>query len=224
MSLSELAQVPDHIGIIPDGNRRWAEARGLPKHAGYEHGLAPAQELVETAIELGVKELTFYGFTHDNTKRAAIQREAFQRACVAAVELLQDMDASVLVVGNRESRMFPDKLRDYRERRRFGRGLINVNLLVNYSWQWDLDQALARAPRTRLTVNDRHLASLGSAEVSRIDLLIRWGGRRRLSGFLPVQTTYADFYVVDALWPDFERSQLEDALEWYGVQDVTLGG
>ena len=61
-------------------------------------------------------------------------------------------------------------------------------------------------------------------EDSRIDLVIRWGGMRRLSGFLPVQCVYADFYVVDALWPDFAPQHLEEALAWYDRQDVTLGG
>ena len=63
-----------------------------------------------------------------------------------------------------------------------------------------------------------------SREVSRIDLVIRWGGMRRLSGFLPIQTVYADFYVEEKLWPDFEAQDLERALVWYGRQDVTLGG
>jgi undecaprenyl diphosphate synthase len=216
--------LPRHIGVIPDGNRRWAELRGLPRHAGYEYGLAPALELVRTGIELGVEEMTFYGFTQDNTKRAAVQRKAFQRACVESVELLKDTDASVLVVGNTGSAMFPRELLDYTTRRRFGRGLIKVNLLVNYSWQWDLNEALMARPRRRLSINDRQLSGMGSAAIARIDLVVRWGGRRRLSGFLPVQTVYSDFYIVEALWPDYARDHLEEALAWYQLQDVTLGG
>ncbi len=223
-SSRDLAHVPRHIGIIPDGNRRWAEAHGLPRHAGYEYGLAPALDLVASAVELGIEELTFYGFTQDNTKRATVQRKAFQRACVEAVHLLGDTDADVLVVGNAESAMFPRELVGFRRRRRFGRGLIKINLLVNYSWQWDLGQALAALPRKQLSVNDRQLANMGSAAISRIDLVIRWGGRRRLSGFLPVQTTYSDFYIVDAMWPDYAREHVDEALAWYQVQDVTLGG
>lgn len=224
MQPHEYPNLPRHIGIIPDGNRRWAEARGLPRHAGYDYGLAPALELVRAAIDLGIEEMTFYGFTQDNTKRAAIQRKAFQRACVDAVELLQETDSTVLVVGNTESAMFPRELLGYSQRQQFGRGLIKINLLVNYSWQWDLDRALQSRSRKRLSINDRQLAGMGSSNISRIDLVIRWGGRRRLSGFLPVQTTYADFYIVDALWPDFAREHLEEALSWYHVQDVTLGG
>jgi undecaprenyl diphosphate synthase len=225
MKTHQFSNVPSHIGIIPDGNRRWAEARGLPRHAGYDYGLAPALELVEACTELGVRELTFYGFTQDNTKRAAVQREAFQRACVEAVRLLAERDAAVLVVGNTHSPMFPSELLAYAgRRRRFGRGSIKVNLLVNYSWQWDLSQALMSSAARPLSLNDRHLSSLGSAAISRIDLVLRWGGRRRLSGFLPIQTVYSDFYILDDLWPDYDRAHLDDALAWYQLQDVTLGG
>jgi undecaprenyl diphosphate synthase len=224
MATQELGIVPRHIGIIPDGNRRWAEARGLPLHAGYEHGLAPALELVESCAEMGVEELTFYGFTQDNTKRAMIQRKAFQKACVEAVRQLSDRDADVLVVGNTQSGMFPSELLEFTNRHRFGRGLIKVNLLVNYSWQWDLNQALLSGAGKQLTVNDRRLTGMGSAEISRIDVVLRWGGRRRLSGFLPIQTVYSDFYIIDAMWPDYEPDHLYAALAWYQHQDVTLGG
>jgi undecaprenyl diphosphate synthase len=224
MPYQDYPHIPRHIGVIPDGNRRWADARGLPRHAGYEHGLAPAAELVDTAIELGVEEMTFYGFTQDNTKRAAVQRKAFQEACVEAVNILADHDVEVLVVGNTKSAMFPRDLLRYTSRRRFGRGSIKINLLVNYSWQWDLNEAFRLRPLKPLSVNDRQLTEIGSAAVSRIDLVIRWGGRRRLSGFLPLQTTYADFYIVDAFWPDYEREHIDAALSWYQVQDVTLGG
>lgn len=225
MKTHHYSNVPSHIGIIPDGNRRWAEARGLPRHAGYDYGLAPALELVEACTQLGVRELTFYGFTQDNTKRAAVQREAFQRACVEAVRLLAERDAAVLVVGNMHSPTFPSELVAYTgRRRRFGRGSIKINLLVNYSWQWDLNQALMSSAARPLSVNDRHLSTLGSAAISRIDLVLRWGGRRRLSGFLPIQTVYSDFYILDELWPDYDRADLDDALAWYQLQDVTLGG
>lgn len=65
---------------------------------------------------------------------------------------------------------------------------------------------------------------LKTADVSRIDLVIRWGGRRRLSGFLPVQSVYSDMYVIDDYWPDFTPQHVYDAIEWYSRQDVTLGG
>ena len=93
-------------------------------------------------------------------------------------------------------------------------GGIRVNFLVNYGWEWDLSGAGTGPVQSRLR----------SHGISRIDLVVRWGGMRRLSGFLPVQSVYADFYVVDRLWPDFQPQDWFDALTWYDRQDVTLGG
>ena len=202
---------PKHIGIIPDGNRRWAKEHGMNKQDGYEHGLAPGLRLLRQARELGIEEITYYGFTVDNCKRPAEQFQAFQKACVDAVELLTREGADLLVIGNSASKCFPKELLPYTTRTPVNGGGIRVNFLVNYGWQWDLS----------------HMKEDGkpySQDVSRIDLLIRWGGMRRLSGFLPIQCVYSDFYVVDHYWPDYRDDDLLEALEWYAVQDVTLGG
>jgi len=87
---------------------------------------------------------------------------------------------------------------------------MKVNLLVNYDWEWDL--------------SGLKNGGLRSQHVSRLDLIVRWGGGRRLSGFLPVQSVYADFYVRDEYWPDFEPEHFEKALAWFKDQDQTLGG
>lgn len=214
------SRVPNHIGVIPDGNRRWAQKNFKQKHEGYQFGLDPGLYLYELCLELGIKELTFYGFTQDNTKRPGIQTKAFQKACVDAVMMLSERDGNLLVVGNDKSTLFPKELLPFANRRVcFGKGLININFLVNYSWSWDLSQSLIKSSSQKDIFEN-----LGSSSVSRIDLIIRWGGRRRLSGFLPVQSVYADFHVVDEYWPDFEPQHLYNSLEWYQSQDITLGG
>jgi undecaprenyl pyrophosphate synthase len=98
-------------------------------------------------------------------------------------------------------------LKEFRQRQGVG---MKVNLLVNYGWEWDL-AGLKNS-------------GLRSGEVSRLDLIVRWGGGRRLSGFLPVQSVYADFYVRDEYWPDFDPQHFEQALSWFKKQDQTLGG
>lgn len=206
-------RLPKHIGIIPDGNRRWAVNQGMGKADGYDHGISPGMSLFYMCKELGIEEMSFYGFTVDNTKRPSQQRQAFTKACVEAVETLAKEDASLLVLGNTRSAMFPQELLPYTERHNFGKGGMRINFLVNYSWEWDFG------------LKEGHIGPmLKSREVSRIDLVIRWGGRRRLSGFLPVQSVYSDFYVADDYWPDFKRQHVTDALAWYSRQDVTLGG
>ena len=213
-------RIPNHIGIIPDGNRRWAVEHGMTKEKGYDRGLNPGLELYKLCEEVGIKEITYYGFTVDNTKRPTFQRLAFTKACIDAVNMLSKENADLLVLGNTESDMFPKALLPFTLRRqKFGNGGIKVNFLVNYGWQWDLkNYFLLDENKSDL------LCNIKSKDISRIDLIIRWGGRRRLSGFLPLQSVYSDFYIIDDYWPEFRPEHFHKALEWYNNQDITLGG
>jgi undecaprenyl diphosphate synthase len=217
-------RIPKHIGIIPDGNRRWSISNGLSKEKGYNIGLNPGIELFKLCKNLGIKEITYYGFTMDNTKRPSIQTKAFTQACIKAVETLSREDAALLVVGNTESPMFPKELIPYTERKIFGTGETRVNFLVNYGWDWDLSNISLSSKNIKNNIKGNILCYLNSYDISRIDLIIRWGGMRRLSGFLPVQSIYSDFYVIDDYWPDFKAQHLYDALSWYDKLDITLGG
>jgi undecaprenyl diphosphate synthase len=200
-------RVPKHVGFIPDGNRRWAQSRGLSKEEGYACGIEPGLSLIEMCTGLGIEEVSIYGFTQDNTRRASAQTEKFKTACVDFARAVHARGAALLVLGDERSQVFPDELRPFLKRTGDG---VKVNLLANYGWEWDLEGLQNGGLRSR--------------EISRLDLIVRWGGGRRLSGFLPVQSVYADFYVVDAFWPDFEAAHFEAALEWFGEQDRTLGG
>ena len=204
-----MKRIPKHIGIIPDGNRRWAEANGLKKEEGYAHGLDPGVKLLQIARDHGIQELTYYGFTVDNCKRPKVQVAAFSDACIRAVKMIEQENVEVYVIGNTSSPCFPEELLPYAEQKRppvYSKGKVRVNLLINYGWKWDMQNGWA------------------SSEIPRIDMVIRWGGMCRLSGFLPIQTVYSDFYIVKDLWPDFQEKQFMDALEWYQEQDITLGG
>ncbi|MDD2218190.1 MAG: undecaprenyl diphosphate synthase family protein [Eubacteriales bacterium] len=212
-------RIPSHIGVIPDGNRRWAKDKGFNKEDGYQYGLKPGLELLKKARDYGVKEITYYGFTVDNCKRPSIQQNAFKKACIDAVDLISSEGTSLLVIGNTESGNFPKELLDYTKRKDINGGGIKVNFLVNYGWEWDIGN-IANCSSLKKSIYDR----INSKDISRIDLIVRWGNMRRLSGFLPVQSVYADFYVVEEMWPDFSGVHLEEAFNWYNRQDVTLGG
>ena len=204
-----MKRIPKHIGIIPDGNRRWAERNGWKKEEGYAYGLEPGLRRLQAARNQGIQELTYYGFTVDNCKRPKEQVTAFSKACVQAVKMIEQEDAQLYVIGNTSSPCFPAELLPYACRRRQpveGKGTLRVNFLVNYGWEWDMKNGWA------------------SREIPRIDMVIRWGGMCRLSGFLPIQTVYSDFYIIKELWPDFQEKQFMDALQWYQKQDITLGG
>ena len=212
-------RIPKHIGIIPDGNRRWARRAGLPKEDGYAHGLAPGSLLLHLARDAGIQEITYYGFTTDNCRRPPEQVKAFSEACAEAVGIIASEPVSLLVVGDKDSPTFPKELLPYTTRTDLNGGGIRVNFLVDYGWEWDL--AGLKAPgNNRKKICDE----LRSCDISRVDLVIRWGGMRRLSGFLPVQSVYADFFVVDRMWPDLQADDFFQALRWYQKQDVTLGG
>ena len=198
-------RIPEHIGIIPDGNRRWACRNGMRKEEGYAFGLEPAASLLKTARARGVHELTFYGFTTDNCKRPKEQVLAFSKACMRAAEIVLREGAELFVLGNSESDCFPSELKPYIIRKETT-DRLRVNLLVNYGWEWDMKNGFA------------------SREIPRIDMVIRWGGMCRLSGFLPIQTVYSDICIIKDLWPDYREEQFDHALEWYQKQDVTLGG
>ena len=206
-----IKNIPKHIGIIPDGNRRWATEHGMEKKDGYQYGLLPGVKLLRMAKEHKIEELTYYGFTVDNCKRPTEQFASFQKACVDAVNLLKKEGADLLVIGNTKSKCFPKELLPYTQRTSINGGGIRLKFLVNYGCQWDL---------SHMQIDGKPY----SYDISRVDLLIRFGGMRRLSGFLPLQSVYSDFYVIDHYWPDYQDLDFLHALEWYAKQDVTLGG
>lgn len=212
-------RLPKHIAIIPDGNRRWAVRHEMQKQEGYASGLEPGLQVLRKAKAYQIPELTYYGFTMDNCKRPKVQQEAFQKACVDAVKMIEkEGNVSLLVVGDASSENFPQELRGYCKRKEIGTPDIKVNFLVNYGWEWDL---------SRMVLSHEESQSgrkIYSSDISRIDLIIRWGNMRRLSGMLPVQSVYADFYVAENLWPDYRDRDFDEALLWYDKQDVTLGG
>lgn len=200
-------RLPGHLGVIPDGNRRWANARRRPKEDGYARGVAPGLALFEACRRRGIGEISVYGYTKENLKRPASQVRAFQYAVVTLAVQLAAAGAALRVVGDRDSPAMPESLRRLHGTRGPG---PRVNLLANYGWKWDVE-GLGRG-------------GLRSRDVPPVDLIVRWGGGRRLSGFLPLQSAYADFFVVDALWPDYDERHLDAALDWYRRQDRTFGG
>ncbi|MGI6031246.1 MAG: undecaprenyl diphosphate synthase family protein [Eubacteriales bacterium] len=202
-------RIPKHLGVIPDGNRRWAQAHGMAKSEGYPSGIQPGVDLVKEGLRLGIREFTFYGFTAENCGRPASQREAFISACVEAAKAVQQCGVSVRVIGDTKGKYFPEEMKSWTGPHK--PDMPKVNLLMQYNWLWDVEGL-------------RKEGNYRSADLPRMELVIRWGGRRRLSGFLPLQSAYSDIYVVDTLWPDYTNEELHAALEWYDKQDVTMGG
>lgn len=204
-------RIPEHIGIIPDGNKRWAIDNNLSEEEVYKHGINPGLELFKLCQKEGIKEITFYGYTVDHMQRQPNEKDAFIKACVDLVMLFKDEDCELLIVGDTATHTFPYQLLPFtKERVKFGKGGIKVNFLIHYGWMWDLNFRKEFCPL------GKHIdPRLKSRKISKVDLIMRWGSIPRLSGFLPVQSAYADLYVIDSMWPDFNEKDFYDALNWY---------
>ncbi|WP_279385090.1 undecaprenyl diphosphate synthase family protein [Methanosarcina barkeri] len=133
LDIPKFKRLPRHIAIIPDGNRRWAIARGLEKHEGYNNGVIPGLEVYDMCVKIGIDEVTFFGFTQDNTKRPQIQRKAFVDACIKSVQEISKRNAEILVIGNTDSNIFPKELLAYTKRTKVGKGKIKINFF-NKLW------------------------------------------------------------------------------------------
>lgn len=205
-------RIPKHVGIIPDGNRRWAMNHGLSKEQGYFHSLTPSKCLCNDILQIGVEEVTAYCFTQENVKRPKYQVLAFKKALVQFISWVKHKkNVSVLVVGDTNSSVFPPELLPFTIPEKDREFKIKFNFLVNYNWRWDVK-------------NISLLGHIHSREVSRIDLILRWGNRSRLSGFVPLQSAYSDIFILDNMFPDYKTDDLVTALNWYGIQDITMGG
>ena len=221
MTMPNNKPIPRHIGVIPDGNRRWAQAKGLPKRDGYFYGIEPAKRLFKDVWDAGVEEVSVYIFTKENSHRPSEQIVAFKEAFITFLDWVQGKDVSLLIVGDPSSKVFPKELREMTVPQKDRDKKRKLNFLVNYNWEWDLSVGLKDNNGSK---KGPVLEKIGSRHVSKVDLVIRWGNRNRLSGFLPVQTAYADIYVIKDYWPDYELGHLHEALKWYGEQDITMGG
>jgi tritrans,polycis-undecaprenyl-diphosphate synthase [geranylgeranyl-diphosphate specific] len=206
-----------HVGIIPDGNRRWAKSRGLTLHEAYEAGYARLKEVARHLFDYDTRYLTVYAMSYDNcVRRDDVERGVLMKILEKAVvdieedKILEEYDTSLMVSG--DLTLIPDKLRnkiqDLVEKYNRGRRTLHIGLC--YSIWWELSQLKSN--------NLKQLQKLPP-----IDLLIRTGGMRRISGFFPLLVEYAELYFTDTLWPDLTRRELEQAIQWFKRQRRNFG-
>ena len=206
-----------HVGIIPDGNRRWARSRGLTIRDAYEAGYSKLKEVARYLFDYNVRYLTVYAMSYDNcVKRDADERNALLRVLDKAIvdlkreRLLDEYDVKLVVSG--DLTLIPDgtrrKIQDLVEMYSSGRRVLHVGLC--YSVWWELSQLKHR--------------NLGFEQrMPPIDLVIRTGGARRISGFFPLLVEYAELYFTDTLWPELTRGELDLAIEWFRRQRRNFG-
>ena len=232
------SRLPAHIAIIMDGNGRWARRRSLPRVAGHQAGVGPVRSTVETCARLGIQVLTLYAFSMENWKRPRAEIETLWRLLrfYLRKELpeLQKNDIRLEAIGRLDA--LPQQVRNELDAvvqaTAGNRGLL-VNLAINYSGRADiidafnaiLDAARRQGELDSLRMDEELLtANLYTANSPDPDLLIRTSGEMRISNFLLWQIAYAELYVTETLWPDFNRSELLRAILEFQKRERRYGG
>ena len=231
-------RLPTHIAIIMDGNGRWANRRSLPRVAGHRAGVGPVRSTVETCARLGIKVLTLYAFSVENWKRPRAEVETLWRLLrfYLRKELpeLQRNNIRLQAIGRVDA--LPSQVRaeleDVVQATSRNHGLT-VNLAINYSGRSeivDAVNAIIETARLKNRLENLHVdeemlaANLYTASSPDPDLLIRTSGEMRISNFLLWQIAYAELYVTETLWPDFNRTELLKAILDYQKRDRRYGG
>ena len=229
--------LPRHIGIIMDGNGRWAKRRSLPRSAGHRQGARTFRTISRYCRDIGIEYLTVYAFSTENWKRPQEEIDAIMnllRDYLGELERHSDEDEGVLrFIGDTAPLAEDLRLRiDEVQARTAGRPGITVNIALNYGGRAEIVRAVQRA--AELTVSgeispdavDEALVDslLYTAGQPPVDLIIRPSGEQRLSNFMLWQGAYAELVFMDVLWPDFAPADLDRALEEYQRRSRRFGG
>lgn len=212
-----------HIAIMPDGNRRWARARGMELTEAYLFAANRVERICEWAIEHGIPYTTFHIFTTENWRRSAADVSAIMDAVHDYLTLrgawyIQN-GVRLEVIGRRdrlEERIVRD-IEQIEERTRDGKRLT-LFLCADYSGRDEIARAVAAGART-----EEELSRAIMGDTPEPDLILRTGGQHRLSGFMLWQAAYTELYFMDKLFPDLSASDLDNALEWFNSRIRNFG-
>ena len=207
---------PNHIAVIMDGNGTWSKRKGLSKKKGHQKGVKSAKNFTSYSLDAGIKNLTLFALSNENLLRSKFELsnlfDIFFYSFAEEKEFLKDNKIKIKFIGNLDK--LPKKLKDnalsleYETKKN---KKLNLFVALNYGGKQDIIQAVKKS-KNKTSSFENHLFSKDLPEV---DLLIRTGGYRRLSNFLLWQTSYAELYFTDVLWPDFRKKNFSKALDWY---------
>ena len=207
---------PNHIAVIMDGNGTWSKRKGLSKKQGHQRGVKSAKNFTSYSLDAGIKNLTLFALSNENLLRSKFELsnlfDIFFYSFAEEKEFLKDNKIKIKFIGNLDK--LPKKLKDnalsleYETKKN---KKLNLFVALNYGGKQDIIQAVKKT-RNKTSSFENHLFS---KDLQEVDLLIRTGGYRRLSNFLLWQTSYAELYFTDVLWPDFRKKNFFKALDWY---------
>jgi trans,polycis-polyprenyl diphosphate synthase len=230
-------RLPTHVAIVMDGNGRWAKARNLPRTEGHARGEVSLFDVIEGAIEVGVKYLSAYAFSTENWNRSpdevrwlmGFNRDVIRRRR----EQLAAMGVRVRWAG-RSPRLWRSVITELQdaERRTVGNDVLTLQFCVNYGGRAEIVDATRRIAQLaaegrldpRKLTEERFRQFLDEPAIPDVDLFIRSSGEQRTSNFLLWQSAYAELVFLDRLWPDFDRRDLWRAIELYAQRDRRYGG
>jgi len=228
---------PRHVAIIMDGNGRWAQRRGLPRIEGHRRGVASVRRITEHAARLGLDQLTLYCLSRENWRRPALETtflmHLLEQYMVEERALLMREGIRLAMIGRRDG--LPDATLAALDRTRAmcaGNTGMRLCLAINYGGRDEIvDAARALAEGARdgtvdpATIDEEAFAArLSTAGMTDPDLLIRTAGEQRVSNFLLWQISYAELWVTDALWPDFDAGHFDAAIRSFAGRERRFGG
>ncbi|MBI4137073.1 di-trans,poly-cis-decaprenylcistransferase [Candidatus Roizmanbacteria bacterium] len=223
---------PKHVAFIMDGNRRWAREKGLSPFKGHQLGEDRIEPLIDYAIASGIPYLTFWAFSTENWNRQKAEVEflltMFRNDLAKKVDNFHAKHVKLNIIGNLS--MFPkdiqEKTREWMERTKNNKK-ITVNVALSYGGRDEIIRALNKIRNTKYEIRKLTTKNFGdfldTAGQPDVDLLIRTGGEKRLSGFLLWQLEYAELYFTDTYWPDFTPKKFEKALLDYQNRQRRFG-
>lgn len=230
-------RIPNHLGVIMDGNGRWAQARGKRRTEGHIEGVKALRNLVELCITYGVPHLTVFSFSSENWTRPKDEISfifnLLRRFVASDLQRLIRNNVRVRIIGSREG-LEPSLVRlidDVEAKTSANTGLVLI-VAFNYGGKAEIAEAARKLAREvaagRLSpeaiTEERIAASLYTAGLPDPDLIIRTSGEQRISNFLLWQSAYAEFVFVDENWPDFGEASFIRVLEIFSLRDRRFGG
>ena len=237
MSDSQEIMVPRHIAIILDGNGRWAKKRHLPRKAGHAEGARNVERICRAAKDLGVEYITMYAFSTENWKRPQEEVDALmdllESELRSSIKRSMKNNLRMRVIGDKTvlSESFRQAIQELEETTAGNTGL-DVSIALNYGSRDEIvrmvkavskDVSAGKLSEDDIT-EDYISQRLDTHMVPDPELLIRTGGEQRLSNYLLWQLAYAEFYFTDVTWPDFDKKELQKAIDYFNHVDRRFGG
>jgi undecaprenyl diphosphate synthase len=226
--------IPNHVAVVMDGNGRWAKQRGLPRTAGHEAGEAALFDLVEGAIEIGVKEISAFAFSTENWKRSPEEVKflmGFNRDVIRRrLEDMHELGVRVRWAG-RDRKLWKSVIDELEraEKLTVKNKVLTLNMCVNYGGRAEIvDAAIELGKDIKAKkidpdkVNEKTLSKYLDVPTD-VDLFLRSSGEERISNFMLWQSAYAELVFLDVLWPDVDRRTLWNAIEIYAKRDRRFG-